>query len=270
MDRWIVTRLNRTLAVIDEAVASYQFNVYADAMYDLIWRDFCDWYLESIKPTVDQNPAQQQVVRTVLHAIVRMLHPICPFVTEALWPHIVAPGEPELLATSSWPQVAETGDDDEAIETVQRLQALTMAIRNLRGEHKVPPKKRVRLHAPSSTLELIDTGGSIVQTLAGLESVDVTADGVAVGGSIPLAFEGQQLFVSGMSEAVDVKAEQARLGRLCDDKEKAVAHYRAKLDNKAYVKKAPAHLVEETQARLDEAQADLAAARQAVELLEKD
>ena len=283
MDHWIVARLHRTLAVIDEALASYQFNVYAEAMYDLIWRDFCDWYLESIKPTVGQSPAQQQVVRTVLNAILRMLHPICPFVTEALWPHIVATGEPglagvtldppahpDLLATAPWPKVAETVDDAEANETVQRLQTLTVAIRNLRGEHKVPPKKRVRLHAPSSTMKLIEAGGSIVQTLAGLESVDLTNDGVGLDGSIPLAFEGEQLFVSGMSDAVDVKAEQARLSRLCDDKEKAVAHYRAKLENKSYVKKAPAHLVEETRARLDEAEADLTAARQAVELLEKD
>jgi valyl-tRNA synthetase len=78
VDRWILTRLQQTLRAVDAAIADYQFNVYADAMYDLVKRSFCDWYLESIKPTVREDPGQQQVLRTVLNAILRMLHPICP------------------------------------------------------------------------------------------------------------------------------------------------------------------------------------------------
>ena len=283
IDRWIVSRLGHTLGVIQDAMAGYQFNVYADAMYDLVWRDFCDWYLEAIKPTVDADGAQQQVLRTMLNAILRMVHPICPFVTETLWPHVQATGEPglpgvtfarpaclDLLATAPWPVVALTTDDTEALDSMQRLQALTLAIRNLRGEHKVPPKKKIRLHVPATAMELVDAGGGLVQTLAGLESVDVVQDGSVPQGATPLAFEGLRLFLGGLVEAVDVNAEHARLTRECVDKEKATAHYRSKLDNKSYVKNAPGHLVEQTRARLGEAEAALTAARRALELLAKE
>ena len=76
VDRWIISRLHRTLHAVEDAVADYQFSAYAEAMYDFVWRDFCDWYLEAIKPTVKSNPAQQQVLRTVLNSILRLLHPI--------------------------------------------------------------------------------------------------------------------------------------------------------------------------------------------------
>ena len=280
IDRWIVSRLHRTLGVIREAMAAYQFNVYADAMYELVWRDFCDWYLEAIKPTVDADRTQQQVLRTMLNAIVRMLHPICPFVTETLWSHIQATGEPglagvtlaapthpEVLATAPWPVVADGVFDKEAIETVQRLQALTLALRNLRGEHNVPPKKKIRLHVSAAALGLVDAGAGLVQIMAGVQSVELVSDGTVPEGTFPLAFEGDRLFVGGLVEAVDVNAEHARLTRVCVDMEQAAVHYRAKLDNKGYVKNAPAHLVQQTRTRLSAAEADLNAARQALELL---
>ena len=283
IDRWIVSRLCHTLRVIQDAMAGYQFNAYADAMYDLVWRDFCDWYLEAIKPTVDADRTQQQVLRTMLNAIVRMVHPICPFVTETLWPHIQATGvpglagvtlarptQPDLLATAPWPVVADGTDDTLALETVERLQTLTLAIRNLRGEHKVPPKKKIRLHVAATAMELVNAGGGLVQTMAGVESVEVLSDGTVPDGTIPLAFEGDRLFLGGLVEAIDVNAEHARLTGVCVDMEKAAAHFRSKLDDKGYVKNAPAHLVEQTRTRLSAAEADLTAARLALDLLEKD
>jgi valyl-tRNA synthetase len=138
VDRWIISRLHKTLHLVEDAVASYQFNVYADAMYNFVWGDFCDWYLEAIKPTVRDHPGQQQVLRTVLNAAMRMLHPICPFVTEALWPHVQAAGDAgvdgitlpssELLAGAAWPDIACRVHDDEALEQFGRVQALINAI----------------------------------------------------------------------------------------------------------------------------------------------
>ncbi|MHC4964547.1 MAG: valine--tRNA ligase [Planctomycetota bacterium] len=286
-DRWIIARLAETLRAVETAVAEYQFNVYADAMYDLVWRSFCDWYLEAIKPTVRTDSGQQQVLRTVLNAILRMLHPICPFVTEALWPHVVATGEagldgvrlepaapPDLLACAPWPRIDDGVADSGALDTFARIQALTAGIRNLRSEHKVPPKKKVRLHATPEAMALIDAGPGIVETLAGLESVTaLDAKGAgpgARGAVIPLAFEGRELLLSGLAEAVDVGAERARLTKLRQQKEKAAEGYRRKLANESYVSKAPAHLVQETRARLVEAEADFAAACRALDLLEDE
>ncbi|MEE8460181.1 MAG: valine--tRNA ligase [Phycisphaerales bacterium] len=282
IDRWIIGRLQHTLGVVEDAVAGYQFHQYAEAMYDFIWRDFCDWYLEAVKPTVGDDPSQRQVLRTVLNATVRMLHPICPFVTETLWPHIQAAGapglpgvtldagsRPDLLATAPWPRIAG-GIDEQVSATVERIQTLTMAIRNLRAEHKVSPKKRIKLFAGGPTLALIESGGGIVQTMAGLSSVEPVHDGATPDGTIPLAIEGDQVFVGGLVEAVDVDAEQARLTRVCQEKEKAVVRYRSKLQNKGYINKAPAALVDQTREMLSEAEADLAASRKALQLLQGD
>ncbi|MHC4709731.1 MAG: class I tRNA ligase family protein [Planctomycetota bacterium] len=287
-DCWIITRLRETLRTVDAAVADYQFNVYADAMYDLVWRSFCDWYLESIKPTVRDDPGQQQVLRTVLNAILRMLHPICPFVTEALWPHVVATGEPgvegirldspaqpDLLAGAPWPRIDDGLADPKASETFARIQALTTGIRNLRSEHKVPPKKKVRLHATPEAMAVIESAPGVVETLAGLASVTVlespgTRPADAQGPVVPLAFEGRELLLSDLAETVDLEAERARLAKIRQQKEKAADGYRRKLANESYLSKAPAHLVEETRARLAEAEADLAAAGRALELLENE
>jgi valyl-tRNA synthetase len=277
-DRWMITRLHQALGVVETAIAEYQFNVYADAMYDLVWRSFCDWYLESIKPTVRDDSGQQQVLRTVLNAILRVLHPICPFVTEALWPHVAATGEAglagvhlgapthaDVLASAPWPRIDGRVTDADSLETFGRIQALTSGIRNLRSEHKVPPRRKIRLHVTPEVQALLDAGPGLVQTLAGVETVAGPAEGVAV---VPLAFEGREVLLSDLAERVDVEAERARLTKLHQQKDKAVEGYRRKLANENYVNKAPAHLVQETRERLADAEADLAAARRALELLE--
>ena len=84
IDRWMLARLEHASRAIDAAIADYEFHRVAEALYDLVWRDFCDWYLEGIKPTIRSNPEQQAVLAATLDAILRMLHPVCPFVTETL------------------------------------------------------------------------------------------------------------------------------------------------------------------------------------------
>ncbi len=277
-DRWIITRLHRTLHAAEKAVRQYQFNVYAEAMYDLVWRDFCDWYLEAIKPTIKENPAQQQVLRTVLNAILRMLHPICPFVTEALWPQVQAAGEADLdniklppseqLAIAAWPKIDCRVDDKEAAATFERVQALTDAIRTVRGEHNVQPRQRIRLHATPRVMALIKSGEGVVETLAGLESASLLDPSAPPAGAIPLTFEGEQLRLGGLAGPVDPAAERARLAKLVQHKEQAAAGFRKRLDNDSYVNKAPAKLVDETRTRLAEVEADLAAARRDLEVLQ--
>jgi valyl-tRNA synthetase len=273
VDRWILNRLHRTLHVVEDAMEQYQFNVYAEAMYDLVWRDFCDWYIESIKPTVKSSPGQQQVLRTVLSAILRMLHPICPFVTETLWPHLQATGEAgidginlppsELASTAAWPEISPRAANEEAAHTYGRVQALTSAIRTLRAENQVPQKKMIRLSPEKVILEISPESPALVRTLAGAETVD------AVGpDAIPLAFEGAHLQIGGLVETVDLGAERNRLKSLVQEKERAVAAFRRRLANDSYIAKAPRHLVQETKDLLAQAEADLVAARRALELIE--
>jgi valyl-tRNA synthetase len=278
VDRWMLTRLHHALRAVDDAIRGYQFNAYAEAMYDMVWRDFCDWYLEAIKPSVKSSPAQQQVLRSVLNAILRMLHPVCPFVTEALWPHVQASGAAglpgielpgnELLAAAAWPVIDDSIADDHASSTFQRAQALTDQIRNLRGEHKVQPRKKIHLHATEDVRELIERSGAVVPTLAGLEAVtSINADSKRQAAAVVFMFEGREQHLSGFVDAVDAEAERARLAKLVEDKMKSVSSMQGRLHNAGYVAKAPPALVEETRFKLAEAEADLAAARKALESL---
>ncbi|HMN96044.1 MAG TPA: valine--tRNA ligase [Phycisphaerales bacterium] len=182
VDRWIVSRLHRTLHAVEDAADAYQFSTMAEALYDFTWRELCDWYLEAAKPTIRTDPAQRQVLRSVLDATLRLLHPVIPFVTETLWPSLQHSGSAglagvklppsPLLATAAWPDIACRVDDDAACREFTRVQELVSAIRNLRGERQVPPKRRIVLHAPDDVLALIAAAEGVVETLAGLERVE--------------------------------------------------------------------------------------------------
>jgi len=279
VDKWIINRLHSTLHKVEDAVTAYQFAPYAEAMYDFIWRDFCDWYLEAIKPTVKTNAAQQQVLRTVLNAALRLLHPIMPFVTEALWPSVQEAGAPglahvklgpsELLATAPWPDIACKVHDKEADALFERMQNLVNAIRNVRGEHKVQPKQKIGLVGSAGVMELITKSEGVIESLAGLDDVQdrSASGGDAPRGAVAFTFDGDEILLTGVAEELDSDAERARLAKLVQEKEKAIASLKGRLSNEAYVSKAPAHLVEETKTKLAEAESDLAQARGALQSL---
>ncbi|NCF39190.1 MAG: valine--tRNA ligase [Planctomycetia bacterium] len=275
VDRWIVSRVHRTERLVAEAIDGYQFNAYVEAMYDLVWRDFCDWYLEAVKPTVRGDLGQQRRLHAVLDSILRMLHPVCPFLTETLWPNLHrlqgirgddgATGVEGLSLPSAdrcvvapWPDIAESAHDSDAEAAFERVQALVSAIRNLRGERQVKPKRRINLHASASVMALIEAAGGVVETLAGLDEVGELES--APDGAIPLPFEGDQLLISNLLDAVDVEGERKRLQKTIDGKRKQIAGFKGKLGNEGYVKNAKPEMVEETRLKLIEAEADLAAA----------
>jgi valyl-tRNA synthetase len=243
VDKWILARLHRTLHKIEDALAEYQFNIYAEAMYDFIWRDFCDWYLEAIKPTVKSNPAQQQVLRTVLNAALRLLHPICPFITEALYPSVAACGvaglkhcnlQPSnLLATAPWPDIACAIDDKQAHDQFVRIQSLVESIRTLRGEHRVPDRKRITLHASSTALDIIKSSQGVVESL------------------------GEELLLLGLVEEVDPAVERERLATETEKLAKAIENLQGRLANPGYVQKAPPAKVQETRDLLEQTAREL-------------
>jgi len=139
VDRWIIARLHKTIAEIETALAGYQFAVVADLLYDFVWRDVCDRYLEAIKPTVDDNPGQRAVLGVVLDSVLRLMHPVCPFITEALWPAVsqarcgdvvgVTAPPSELLALATWPTVDADVVDPSAVSEFDRADTLVGLIR---------------------------------------------------------------------------------------------------------------------------------------------
>ncbi len=277
-DRWIVARLAQTLETIEGAIERYQFNVYADTLYDFIWRDVCDRYLEAVKPTIDDDPAQQAVLANVLDAVLRILHPVCPFVTEALWPHVQAvrsaavagvelPSS-ELVASAAWPQVAPSAIDPNVVETFERADRLVSEVRTLRASQNLKPRQTVTLHAPEPVIDLVEAAGGAVQTLAGIGDVVALDEHDRPTGASAVAFEGVEVLVSGLVDELDVEAERARRQKLVDAKAKQVEGFEARLANPGYVNNAKPELVAETRDLLVEAQQDLEAARRALMALE--
>ena len=276
-DQWILARLAQTVETIDRALDRYEFNLYADTLYDFIWRDVCDRYLEAVKPTIDDSPAQQAILGAVLDAVLRLLHPVSPFVTEALWPHVsaVRGGElqgialpaSDLCATAAWPSVDAAVVDTTIVDTFDRADQLIGAIRNIRSSRGVKPRQSVTLHAPEPVRRLIEQSQGMVETLAGVGEVVASESNERPPGASPLAFEGSEVLVSGLVDELDVEAERTRLQKLIDGKTNQIDGFEKRLANPGYVNNAKPELVAETRELLEVARNDLAAAEAAMAAL---
>ncbi|MFG0294044.1 MAG: valine--tRNA ligase [Phycisphaerales bacterium JB050] len=269
-DRWMLSRLRTTVDRCESALANYTYSENATALYDVLWRDYCDWYLEAVKPTVKTNPTQQAILVTALDAIVRLLHPVCPFVTETLHPHIqrasakvgevpgIELGEAEeLLCTTPWPDIAADLRNDEAEAAFEYLRGLTESVRQVRAQNKIGFKTPVTLHAPAAVLDRIKAGSGLVETLSN-STPTTDAHGA---GAVPFTYEAEELFVSGFADGSGVDAESAK-AQLEESKAKLakdIAALEGRLANKGYTDKAPAHLVEETRNQLEQKKTELAA-----------
>ncbi len=276
-DRWIIARLHETVAELELSLTRYQFNAYADTLYDFVWHDVCDRYLEMVKPTVDTDRDQQVVLAAILDAVLRILHPVCPFVTETLWPHVrsarcgdlsgVALPDADMVAGAAWPIIDPAAVDETATTTYARADALIAQIRTIRANQNVKPRQGITLHAPAAVTDLLDAAGGVVQTLAGIATV-VDRDEPRPALAVPLAFEGSEVLVSNLADDIDLGAERSRLAKTIEAKEAQVAGFEGRLGTPSFVDNAPEKVVTETKNRLAAAQADLAAARDALARLD--
>jgi len=267
IDRWILSRLARTLSECENALKEYQFNIYAQSIYDLIWRDFCDWYLEGIKGTVRDDPTQQSILRAVLAAIHRIAHPIMPFITESLHNSIEAiPVQPhpaialpasDLATTSPWPVINDNSLVDPGCEeNFERIRSLVSAIREVRSLHNVPDRRRITFHiADDQTAAEIENAEGVVDILAGLGTVTRDAPPET---AVAVTIFGLEHALSDLSDTVDVDTERERLSKRKSELKRQIASLKGRLANENYVRKAPPHLVEETRAQLAEAEAEFA------------
>lgn len=268
-DRWILSRLARTISAANESIAGYEFSVYAQHLYDILWRDFCDWYLEAIKPTVKTDPGQQAVLRAALDTILRLLHPVAPFVTEAIYeslraiPAMQIPGlmlpDSELLCTAPWPSADPALIDEHAEAEFTFLQELTDAVRTARAAKGVEQKRKITLHLDAALGErLAKTGGApVVELLAGLDRI--TSDAPPADRAM-FTFRAKECALSNLAEALDAGAERAALEALAAKLDKEITNLAGRLNNPGYLQKAPAKLVEESRAQLAQKEAERDAA----------
>lgn len=252
-DVWILSRCAQTVAKVDEALKNYEFSVYAQAMYDLLWRDYCDWYLEAVKPTVSGSVGQQSVLRAVLDCILRLLHPIMPYVTEAIWEEfgkierapIRGLGLPkgDLLVRAPWPSAGPDLINPNAEGVMARAQALVEQIRQTRERAGVDRKAHLSLHMPSSIERDLEPAFGMMQTLAGLEAISTAS---IPDGAVRLTFEGHELGLFGMGDIVDSGKEIDILKESVAKLDKEIVILEGRLSNPGYTDRAPAHLVQQT------------------------
>ncbi|MFC7545435.1 valine--tRNA ligase [Plantactinospora sp. GCM10030261] len=263
VDRWILSRLQRVVAEADEQFEAYEFAKVCDTLYHFAWDDVCDWYVELSKPVLagggDPAAVTRRVLGHVLDQLLRLLHPVIPFVTEELWTALTGR---ETVQRETWPTADPALRDDRAEAEIGTLQRVVTEIRRFRSDQGLRPTQRVV--ARITGLEAAGIAGHepLIRSLARLDS-----SGEDFQASATLAVTADVSVALDTRGTIDVGAERARLAKDRAAAEKEVAQARAKLDNPAFVAKAPEAVVQKIKDRLATAEADLARVTAALEAL---
>lgn len=256
-DRWIVSKLQRVEAEVARGFAEYRLDNVANSIYQFVWDEFCDWYLEIAKVQIQTGDASAQratrrtLIRT-LETILRLAHPITPFITEELWQKVapVAGRAGESVSVAAYP-VSQPERIDEAAEAqVARLKSLVDACRTLRGELNVSPATRLPLFVVGDA-DFMRANAAVLQGLAKLAEVKVFDDETswsAAAQAAPVAVVGEARLCLFME--IDVTAEKARLGKEMARLEAEMAKANGKLSNEAFVAKAPPAVIAQERQRL--------------------
>ena len=259
VDRWIQNALNKTIAEVRQAYADYRLDNAANAIYSFVWNEYCDWYLELAKVQLKGDEATQRATRhtlvTVLEALLRLAHPISPFITEELWQKVslVAatrkPDEETSIMIQSYPTVSEAEEDHEALAQMADLKAMIEAVRNLRGEMQLSPSERVPLYMAGPTDSCL-AAAPYLQALARLEAVEHVddMDAVNVGSIAPVAIVNDYRLM--LNVKIDLAAERERLTKEIAETRQNVERTQKQLANEGFISRAPAKVVEEHRQRL--------------------
>ena len=268
-DRWIVSKLQRVEAEVAQGFAEYRLDNVANTVYDFVWNEFCDWYLEIAKVQIHTgNEAQQRATRRTLirtlETILRLAHPIIPFITEELWQKVapVAGRGGESVSVAAYPVSLPERIDETAEAQVAKLKGLVDACRTLRGELNVSPSTRLPLYVVGDTAFMRENAAAL-QGLAKLSEVQVFDDEAAwaaAAQAAPVAVVGEARLCLFME--IDVAAEKARLSKEATRLEGEIAKANAKLGNEAFVAKAPAAVLEQEKKRVADFGATLAKVRE--------
>ncbi|QTL49046.1 valine--tRNA ligase [Priestia aryabhattai] len=253
-DKWILTRLNETIEHVTKLADKYEFGEVGRILYNFIWDDFCDWYIEMAKlPLYGEDEAAKKTTRSILAYVLdntmRLLHPFMPFITEEIWQSL--PHEGESITVAKWPEVRPELSDKEAANDMRLLVDIIRAVRNIRAEVNTPMSKQVKLFIKAkdeniqSQLEknrayverFCNPSELVISTDVSLDEKAMTA--VVTGAELILPLEG----------LINIEEEIARLEKEYDKLNKEVERVQKKLNNQGFIAKAPAKVVEEERAK---------------------
>ncbi len=267
-DRWILSRLQMTIQAAHDALADYRFDLFAQAIYEFTWNEFCDWYLELSKPiltSAESTPAELNGTRatliTVLETILRLLHPIMPFITEEIWQRVapLAGIHDKTIMLQPYPQFTAALKNAASEAELEWLKSVIVTIRTLRSEMNIAPGKLFPVLLAKGTAQdktYITQNQHLLMTLAKLASITWLSSSDSPPESIT-AWVGELEILIPLADLIDKKEESERLAREITKLEKEIKSVLGKLDNPNFVDRAPADVVTKERARLEEIQSSL-------------
>ncbi|SDW67970.1 valyl-tRNA synthetase [Marinococcus luteus] len=249
-DRWILHRLQETKQNATQLMEKYEFGEAGRTLYNFIWDDLCDWYIEMAKLPLygeDEQPKHmaQSVLVHVFDQTMRMLHPMMPFITEEIWQHL--PHEGTSIMSASWPTADSQLFDEEAVRDMELIQEVIRSVRNTRAEMNVPPSKEVPMSlkpSNSQASERLERGQDYIVRFGNPDTLTIDTALEAPEKSISHVLSGAEIFLP-LEGLINVDEEIERLQREKDKLDKEVERVTKKLNNEGFVSKAPAHVVEE-------------------------
>lgn len=249
-ERWVLSRLQRAVTSVREALDGYRFDGAASELYRFVWHELCDWYLELAKVSL-RDERRRGLAQTVLHhalgVTLRLLHPFIPFITEELWHHLSP--QAGLLCRQPFPRPEAAWLDPGAESDMEALIQLIVAIRNLRAEVRLPPSRRaVAVVAASGWADLVRRHADYVVALARLERLEVAERCERPPGSIGAVVHGMEAFLC-LEGVVDLEAERGRLRREIAKVERELAAVQDKLQREEFLRKAPPQVVDKERRR---------------------
>ena len=264
--RWVLHRVGELAAEVTRALEEYRFDVAADRLYHFVWHEYADWYIELVKPHLQDDADDREqalaVLLTVHDRVLRLLHPFMPFVTEELWQALppgaeaaedgrTPDGRARTVTRAVWPGPQPAWSDDEAVRVLALLQEVVTAVRTVRAELAVPPSRRLRLqveHADADERSVLEAHGDYLRRLAGLEAFEFVESAPADPDTVRRVVRRMRLYLP-LAGVIDRAAETARLRREIDKVSKQMGALEGKLGNPKFRERAAPEVVAETEAR---------------------
>jgi len=273
VDGWLFARLATTISLVNEALQGYRFHEAAQGVYQFFWGDFCDWYIEWVKPELQSADRERAVAAwrnlfAALDAALRLLHPFMPFITEELWHQLPQRAGARSIALDAFPEASTTWKNAQALEQFGLIQEVIVALRNIRAEMKLDAKKKIAAEFSSTDARVrqaIEASREGILRLASLSDLKVGAERLPQSGGAVRSTALFDVRIAYVTEGIDVEAEAARLRKQIEGLEKAIASKEKQLANTTFRSRAPEDIVRGLEATLAEQTTELRKLRSRLE-----
>ena len=276
IDQWIQSRFAQTIEEVERQYGQYRFDLAATAMYEFVWNDFCDWYIELAKTLIndpDTSESEKDYTKNnlvqILDSILRMLHPTIPFITEEIWQSMSEDNAKHSIMKSSFPSSNDWPADDDSAAKSEWLKNFVSSVRQIRSEMNIPPKQSISIiiqDATSLDCEKLDSLGSFIRNLGSIESIthkessdDLPKSAIALLGEM-------KVFIP-LEGLVDIEEEKNRLEKKLSKLNKELESVENRLSNKAFVEKAPIEVVDDLKAKFKGLVSDQSRIKDQIKLL---